>query len=79
MTFEEWFRGTVWSHPDEIFRKRMKEAWEARVPEGHVLVSITDLKTIEDAIAFELGGEPCGLHEAHKLIKAMIKAAQESE
>lgn len=40
---------------------------------------IANLKQIEDAIAFELGGEPCGLHAAHVLIKSMIKAAQEDE
>lgn len=48
-------------------------------PKGYVLVPVAELRQIEDAIAFELGGEPCGLHEAHKLVKAMIQAAQEGE
>jgi hypothetical protein len=40
-----------------------------------VIVPADELKQIEDAIAFELGGEPCGLHEAHKLVKTMIQSS----
>ena len=44
-------------------------------PEGYVLVPVAELRQIEDAIAFELGGEPCGLHAAHDLVKAMIQSS----
>lgn len=55
------------------------EIAKAALPDGYVIVSINELIQIEDAIAFELGGEPCGLYEAHKLVKAMIQAAREEE
>ena len=48
---------------------------EIRAQEGYAIVSVAELKKIEDAIAFELGGEPCGLHEAHELVKAMIQSS----
>ncbi len=47
----------------------------AMLPEGCAVVSVSELKLIEDAIAFELGGEPCGLHAAHNLVKAMIQSS----
>ena len=47
----------------------------AMVPEGYAIVPVADLKQIEDAIAFELGGEPCGLNVAHDLVKAMIQSS----
>lgn len=77
MTFEEWW----YENQDDLIGEYAiaQAAWEARVPEGYVLVPVDELKQIEDAIAFELGGEPCGLHIAHDLVKRMIQASQESE
>lgn len=42
------------------------------------VVPLEALYQIEDAIAFELCGEPCGLNEAHKRIQEMIEEAVKS-
>lgn len=85
MTFEEWW-STYLYLGDDLDKEIAQVAWEAGAesvanfkltPDGYVLVTVDDLKQIEDAIAFELGGEPCGLFDAYKLVKTMIQATQE--
>jgi hypothetical protein len=71
MTFEEYAATMTWRTVAE--RTKAKAAWEAG--KNSVIVPVDKLKQIEEAIAFELGGEPCGLHEAHKLVKAMIQSS----
>lgn len=46
-------------------------------PHGYTLVPDETLATIEDAIAFELGGEPCGLENAHALVKSLLDKPSE--
>lgn len=72
MTFDDWFYDQF-----DRTREAAEAAWDYQ--QQRIDELIAKLKLIEDAIAFELGGEPCGLHEAHDLVKAMIQAAQEGE
>lgn len=51
---------------------RSKKDLDVYVHENYVLVTKQELKQIEDAIAFELGGEPCGLEAAHELVKKLL-------
>ena len=75
MTFEEYAATMSWRTVAE--RTKAKAAWEAG--QKSVIVPVDELKQIEEAIAFELGGEPCGLHAAHDLVKAMIQSSSNGQ
>lgn len=72
MTFEEWYESTPYTDVDCA-----RDAWEARVPEGYVLVPVEPTEKMIDAFwnAVEVGNEA----KLIDVFTAMIQAAQEEE